>query len=196
MPALSNIVADRFTQLCDDANYVWQVWRAVAAAEPDRHQPAGLPKKAALAFREMFSAIRDKAILQVVRLHDEATISGKVTLTIDYVVKYGGWPTEDGAKLAALQTKLNGFVGSAKDGKLRAIRNRALAHNDMAAILSSDSVGVFEHGESESYFKALEEFASLVSQGVKGASFTFRSGGSEAGEALARTINELKDSSE
>ena len=34
---------------------------------------------------------QEYALLQIVELHDQAVVSGKITLGIDYIVTYGGW---------------------------------------------------------------------------------------------------------
>ena len=50
-------------------------------------------------------------------------------------------------------------------------RNKILSHNDLAVLLSSSELGSFDPGEDETYFRALLQFASLVSEKVLGEPF-------------------------
>lgn len=56
---------------------------------------------------------------------------------------------------------------------VRDARNKILSHNDLAVLLASRGLGSFEPGKDESYFDALKDFTSLVSQQVLGAPFVY-----------------------
>jgi hypothetical protein len=113
---------------------------------------------------------QEYSLLQVAKLHDSAVVSGKITLSIDYVVNYGAWSAPVRSRLEALQIKLNGF-GS----QLRNARNKSLSHNDLAAVVSGAPLGAFAKGEDEAYFQTLQELVNIVHGEVVGGPWPFDS---------------------
>jgi hypothetical protein len=188
MTSIAPVVADRFCDLCFRAYETWQTWVALASTDPDTKKPSTLGVAASRAYRRLYWALRDQAILQVVRLHDRARISNKVTLTIDYLARYGGWDEPTSKKVTDLQVELDGFV-VCKGAGLRVVRNQSLAHNDLAAVLSDQPVSLFVRGEDTDYFRKLEMFAATVSQAAKGIAYMFRPGAKDDAEALAHHLH-------
>jgi len=192
MKAITPFVAEHFCLLCHHAYTAWETWRALEPHNPEVLKAPNLSVSAARALRRLYRAARDQAILQVVRLHDDATVSGKVTLTIDYIVKYGGWEDAEAEKLRGYQRKLNEFVfgheTSKRNDRLKLVRNQTLAHNDLAAVLVDAPTFLFSAGEDEAYFKVLEEFASLVNQEVCDAGYRFTDQCKRDGAALVRFL--------
>lgn len=84
------------------------------------------------------------------------------------MVKYGAWSAETAAKLGQLAEKLNGFSKG-----LRTVRNKALSHNDLAAILSGATLGEFESNEDIQYFTTLQDFVDVVHAEVIGGPWPF-----------------------
>jgi hypothetical protein len=94
---------------------------------------------------------------QVAKLHDRARGSGQDNLTIDYVIECGDWDVQIKTRLTDLQEKMRPFAE-----KMRKPRNKLLAHNDLATILSAAELGAFDEGEDIEYFEQLKAFADIV----------------------------------
>ena len=161
MSALSRIVAEEFCGLCD---WAYQVWRNHRALFDDNPRAAELQaSRGARALKRLNTISHEYSLLQIAKLHDRAVTSGKLTLGIDYVVTYGGWSEPLLTKLITLASQLNKF-----EQGLHGARNRALSHNDLAAILSGKILGAFEKDEDIKYFDTLQEFVNLVHDEVIG----------------------------
>ena len=107
-------------------------------------------------------------MLQIVKLHERAVVSGNVTLGIDYIITYGGWSNTVRTHLETLAEKLNRF-----SSQLRAARNKILSHNDLATIVSGATLGRFADGADEEYFNVLQEFVNTVHVEVVGGPWPF-----------------------
>jgi AbiU2 len=166
MAALSEPVVVEFCKLCGWAYETWLNHRELfdenARAEELQKSFAG----DALARLSVIS--QEYSLLQVAKLHDSAVVSGKITLSIDYVVNYGAWSASVRSQLEALQTKLNAF-GS----QLRGARNKSLSHNDFAAVVSGATLGAFQKGDDEAYFQTLQDFVNIVHSEVVGGQWPF-----------------------
>jgi hypothetical protein len=115
------------------------------------------------AFARLCRISHEYTLHQIAKLHDAAVVSGQVTLGVDYIVKYGGWNQPIQAKVSILADQLNEFAKG-----LRSVRNKALAHNDLAAIVNGSALGKFAKGDDAKYFQVLQEFVNLVHSEVVG----------------------------
>lgn len=168
MSALSNIVVEEFCDLCDWAFQVWQNHRALFDDNP---RAAELQSSSgARALKRLNTISHEYSLLQIAKLHDRAITHGKLTLGIDYIVTYGGWSEPILIKLTMLANKLNQF-----EKGLHEARNRALSHNDLAAILSGTVLGAFTKDEDIKYFETLQLFVNLVHDEVIGGPRPFTS---------------------
>lgn len=111
---------------------------------------------------------QEYSLLQIAKLHDPAIVSGQITLGIDYVIKYGAWEAEIVSKLEGLAEKLTCFAKT-----LRSARNKALSHNDLAAVLSEATFGEFKKNEDIGYFEALQQFVNVVHEETIGGPWRF-----------------------
>lgn len=109
------------------------------------------------------------SLLQIVKLHDPAVMSGNITLGIDYMFAYGSWSDSVRPRLTALKKQLDNFANS----KLRGVRNKVLSHNDLATILDEARLGEFAEGAEKQYFEALQEFVNIVHEEVIGGPYPF-----------------------
>jgi len=66
-------------------------------------------------------------------------------------------------RLERLAGELNGLAN-----KLDDVRNKMLSHNDLATILAKATLGEFDEGADEKYFKDLQEFVDIVYEEVIG----------------------------
>src|SRR5690349_13077135 len=110
MKGLSERVAFEFCTACNWAHYVWQFHREMFHGKK-REDLRGTAAYDALARLSVMT--KEYGHLQMLKLHDQACAGGSVSLGIDYIVKYGGWPTETRARLEELQRKMSEFVDPA-----------------------------------------------------------------------------------
>ncbi|WP_226469388.1 hypothetical protein [Luteimonas panaciterrae] len=184
MKGLSHHVVKEFCALCDWAYHANQIHRHLFDNNPHADKLRRTDYGCALA--QLSSVTVEYAALQIAKLHDKAVVAGNVTLSIDYVMTYGGW--EDAAKslLVPIRAKLDSFAE-----KLRHARNKALSHNDLAAIVSGGVLGTFEENEDLEYFQNLEKFADVVSREVTGEGFTYSAEIVMTASGLVRIVNTL-----
>src|SRR2546422_7432739 len=161
MSALSRRVVEEFCKLCD---WSFQVWLNHRELFDDNPRAVKLQQSmGAEALSRLRTISHEYTLHQIAKLHDPAVVSGEVTLGVEYILKYDGWDQPTLAKLTDLASKLNQFARG-----LRAVRNKALSHNDLTAILSGTVLGEFEKDEDVKYFEALQEFVDLVHAEVIG----------------------------
>lgn len=166
MQAPSASVVVEFCRLCGWAYEAWLNHRALFDQNP---RVAELQKcLAGDTFARLSVISQEYALLQVVKLHDRAVVSGNVTLGIDYIVTYGGWSGSIRAHLDMLATKLNNFASQLRDA-----RNKCLSHNDLATIAAGATLGEFPNGADEEYFEVLQEFVNTVHEQVVGGPWPF-----------------------
>jgi hypothetical protein len=107
-------------------------------------------------------------LLQIAKLHDPAIMQGRITLGVEYMVKFGGWDETTDIKLQELKTKLDDLAH-----KIRPARHKTLSHNDLETILSEAVLGAFPDGEDDKYFENLQEFSDIIRRNVIGESLAF-----------------------
>lgn len=166
MTAHSTQVTQEFCKLCDWAYQVWLNHREMFDDNPRAEELQRSMGADALARLRTIS--HEYTLLQIAKLHDRVVVAGQVTLGIEYMVKYGAWGTETATKLGLLDKKLNGFAEG-----LRTVRNKALSHNDLAAVLSGATLGEFERDEDIQYFATLQQFVDIVHEEVIGGPWPF-----------------------
>ncbi len=161
MQALSPSVVEEFCKLCDLAHEAWLNHLELFDNNP---RVAELMNSFAGDELARLSIItQEYSLLQIVKLHDKAVMNGKVTLGIDYVLKYGGWSDSVRNSLEKLTKELNDFAS-----QLREVRNKSLSHNDLATIVAGTTLGEFAKGADNRYFEALKEFVNIVHDQVIG----------------------------
>ncbi len=187
--ALSRALLDKLWEQCNWAHEVWTLHRALIDGNRRKRT---LERGPHLDFiTTVGKALADYVLLQITKLHDRAVVAGRVSLTLEYVVEYGGWDQVTRRKLARLKGRLD-----ALDGKIRPARNRLISHNDLAAVLSEQSLGGFAAGADQRYFKTLHSFVSTAYQSTTGgpcAPFsTFKHDTQLAVAALASSTTSLR----
>lgn len=100
---------------------------------------------------------------QISKLHDPAMQNGRANLTVEYMVRFGGWDEITEQKLQ----ELKGLLDELAD-KVRPARHRILSHNDLEAILSKATLGQFPEGEDTTYFRNLQDFCDVIRINVIG----------------------------
>jgi len=166
MHALSASVVNEFCKLCGWAYEAWLNHRELFDQNPRAAELQKSWARDALARLSVIS--QEYVLLQVVKLHDRAVVSGNVTLGIDYIVTYGGWSDSVRDHLDGLANDLKEFASQLRDA-----RNKSLSHNDLATIVAGAALGGFTKGADEEYFKVLQEFVNTVHEQVIGGPWPF-----------------------
>lgn len=164
--ALSAAVDLDFCMLCDKAHEYW-----LHHLELFDNNPRNTELMKSFAGEELvrLSIIsQEYGLLQLIKLHDRAVMNGNITLGIDYVLTYGGWPDSVCRRLEALAKELGDFAK-----QLLGARNKILSHNDLATIVANATLGAFAAGDDEKYFEALQEFVNTVHDEVIGGPWPF-----------------------
>ena len=166
MAAISVTVVQEFCKLC---NWVYEAW-AMHRAFFDDNTNADFLKASQYgdSLARLSIITQEYVLLQIVKLHDRAVQREQINLTLEYMVKFGGWDEITAGRLRKLHEDLETLAK-----KLRPARNKVLSHNDLSAILESSSLGEFEKGADIKYFEALQEFANVVYDKVIGGPFPF-----------------------
>lgn len=105
---------------------------------------------------------------QVAKLHDPAGRPGQYNLSLDYMIECGDWDGGTKAQLIELRDKMLPFAA-----KMKTPRNKLLAHNDLATILSAAEYGAFDEGADVEYFQRLKALAEIVVSAVLGDHFDY-----------------------
>ncbi len=166
MSVLSASVIIEFCKLC---GWAYETWLSHRELFDDNLRALELQKSWAGDELLRLSIIsQEYALLQVAKLHDRAVVSGKITLSLEYIMVYGGWKPEVLEKLNRLEEKLNIFAR-----QLRDVRNKVLSHNDLASIVAGATLGEFVKGEDEAYFRNLQEFVNIIHNEIVGGPWPF-----------------------
>lgn len=166
MHGISASVVVEFCKLCGWAYEAWLNHRELFDKNPRMGELQKSWAGDALARLSVVS--QEYALLQVVKLHDRAVVSGNVTLGIDYIINYGGWSDSVRTKLDGLANELNAFASPLRD-----VRNKSLSHNDLATIVAGATLGAFADGADDQYFNVLQEFVNTVHDQVVGGPWQF-----------------------
>ncbi len=145
-------VLEMFKDLCDSAHEAWALRKSI---DEQKNLLLSHPQLNDF-FCRISIILQDHWILELTKLHDPALDKKSLNLTIDYVVRYGGWDPATKDKLKGLQIKLDKLKSD-----LLPARNKIICHNDLEALLDGTRLGSFDAGKDESYFNALKEFLEL-----------------------------------
>jgi hypothetical protein len=147
-------IVEEFGQECHRVHAYWQMSKYLFDENPS------VENLKAPHYEHFFAVIKsslyESFILGIVRLHDNAEMSGSENLTVDYVIKRIQWDAASKRELIELSTKMISFAN-----KLTLVRHKFTAHNDLQTILQRPVLGAFDLGEDEGYFMNLETFVSV-----------------------------------
>jgi len=152
---LSRALLDCFYEQCNWTHEVWTLRRALFDGNRRKRTLDRGPHKYFLDYLQ--TILTAYFMLQIAKLHDPAVASGRVSLTLDYVVEYGGWDTATKAKLVRNKRTLD-KLGNV----IRLPRNKLIVHNDLSTVLQGEPLGAFSRGGDISYFKSLQRFMKRV----------------------------------
>jgi len=170
MAAIGNTVVEEFCKLCDKAYEVWVTHRTIEdyhQLEEVKNGPCG-----ATLFR-FYTMSTEYTFQQIAKLHDPAKQGDCFNLTLDYMIRFGGWQSEVKQKLESLLDKMNKFVRYEKPDNIIAARNKLISHNDRDTILRNETMGSFEPGQDKIYFEQLQQFVKIVHENTIGGPFLY-----------------------
>jgi hypothetical protein len=166
MAAIGIAAIQEFCKLC---NWAYEAWATHRVLFNDNTEADNLK---ASHYGEPLGRLsiitQEYALLQISKLHDPAVQRDRINLSLEYVIKFGGWDKDTVTKLYKLYHDLEALAK-----KLRGVRNKILSHNDLAAILDASCLGEFEQGADIQYFESLQEFVNVVHEKTIGGIFPF-----------------------
>ena len=155
-----------FCEHCDWAHQCWLMRKHLYDKNP-KEELLKHPHHAYF-FIRLEKILQEYWLTEVVKLHDPKSQGGHSNLSVPLILDNPAWPAKLDAQLREISKNMNGFVSY-----IRPARNKLLSHKDKNTILSSRTLGSFDQGADESYFKNLAEFANLAHQYVVGEPFLF-----------------------
>lgn len=164
MPALSSTIILGFCKLCSWANTVWVIHRTLGKNLNDKAISGRF--RCPYVINDISIITQEYVLLQIAKLHDPAVQNGKNNLTIEYVMRFGGWDENILSTLIELEKKLEDLKS-----KIFSARNKIICHNDLETILSEKLHGEFSKDQDIEYFKALQEFVNIIHGEVVGGSY-------------------------
>ncbi len=166
MSAHSKKIIEEFCKLCSTAYGSWYLRKYLF--DNDSYKKY-LQHRFFLSFFGRFCDINQEHwILQLVKLHDPSVQSGRINLTLTYMLEFGDWDKIVFLELQNLKDEMDLLSNS-----LRTARNKILSHNDLATILAGNYLGEFEDGKDVKYFNDLNQFATIIHEQVIGGPCVF-----------------------
>lgn len=154
MNPISADTANKFFELCNWAYECWLTHKRLFDDNDRKESTIGL----AAHFTARLSIItQEYVLLQICKLHDPAIQGSSINITIDYILRFGQWGS-DQERIQAIGSRLNTLFC-----RLKSARNKILAHNDLEALMSAAALGDFPSDLDNEYFSALRELANEVS---------------------------------
>lgn len=188
---LSPRLVREFCAMCNWAFYVYQMHDALF----DKASEKKLAGSAAGAGLGRLSLVSQYVVqLELAKLHDPAASGRDVTLGIDFVVRFGGWPAATRTQLEKIAQELTDFYeaksagGRKSKAGVRVARNRVICHNDLEALASGETLGGFSEADGARYFANLQKLVNLLWREVAGRDFPFDTLGAHEGAAVLRAV--------
>jgi hypothetical protein len=161
MTAISRVVADKLWDVCNWAHETWILYRTLFDENPTLQTLAN--GRHAYFLKSLHSVLQEYALLQISKLHDPAVMSGRINLSLAYILEFGGWDKDTAARLRSLKDRLDEL-----HVKIRPARNRITSHNDLVTLLEDAPVGEFQKDADVEYFRTLHDFVNCVFEQVTG----------------------------
>jgi hypothetical protein len=155
-PGLPAEIVAAFVSQCSAAHDAWAIHRALFDDNESLEELSSVGCYDVF-FQRLNPIAQEYALQQICQLHDPARQGDKTNLTLDYIVRHGGWDPETLSTLRRLKAQLDSF-----EALLRDARNKRLSHIDLSAATDSAALGQFEEGEDRKYFQRLEQFVRIV----------------------------------
>jgi len=153
MTSISKDTALKFCELCDWAYETWVTHKRLFDQNTKTESTIGKAPD----FTIRLSAItQEYSLQQICKLHDPAIQGESINLSIDYIVRFGDWGTQE-QEIKSIQKRLSELWNS-----LKPARNKLLSHNDLYALMRGSALGAFPEGFDNQYFEALQDLVNAV----------------------------------
>lgn len=183
MSALSPSIIIEFCKLCDWAHESWITRKIIF---DDNSNIENLMKGDCGYFLERLSKItHEYALLQLIKLHDPSVQRKSVNLSIDYVIRFGGWDKKTTDSLVILSSDMEGRLAQS----VKSARNKIITHNDIEAILNGSPLGSFDLNADLEYFNKLQEFVNIVHEKSIGRPFPFNNSAQNDAQVFKNILN-------
>ena len=150
---LSKEVALEFCNTCNWAYESWLTHRNLFDDNTDIEDNLGQAKY----FSHRLSVMtQEYTLLQITKLHDPAIMKNSLNLTLEYILRFGGW-NKNTDEVGSLKLDLDELYH-----KIKKSRNKVIAHNDLETIMRKDHHGEFAKDLDTKYFEKLQEFVNIV----------------------------------
>lgn len=177
MQEVTKDIALRFCNLC---NWVYEVWVTHRHLFDKNQTPEEDIGKAKHFTSRLAIITQEYCIQQIAKLHDPAVQGNSHNLSIDFILQFGNWG-EKAEEIKGMQTELAELWEH-----LKPARNKALAHNDLDALMEDAPLGQFPEGADEAYFAVLQNLVNAVSEKWGEGSYAFNDlAGADVEEFLA-----------
>lgn len=153
---VNSVSKDIAIKFCEECNWAYESWVTHKTLFDKNKTPESNIGKSAYFTNRLSIITQEYSLQQIAKLHDPAIQGSSRNLTIDYIVQFGDW-AEDAQEIERIKCKLHDFWI-----RIKAARNKALAHNDLESMMSNVTHGVFESGMDDEYFSTLQLLANKV----------------------------------
>ena len=153
MEPISKDVAVKFCEVC---NWAYESWVTHKLLFDDNQGREDNIDKCPYFTQRLSFITQEYSLQQIAKLHDPAIQGNSLNLTVDYIVRFGEW----GERKDAID-KIHGKLRELWN-RIKAARNKILAHNDLETLMADTDLGSFPQGLDDEYFKVLQELVNQV----------------------------------
>jgi len=149
-------IISKFCSLC---SWVYEVWLTYKGLFDDNPNLKKFDKsKNVYLLKRLNIVLQEYSLLQIIKLHDPATLYGNKNTSIDYIVTNITWDEETRNTLNSLKLRLDLLMQK----PLKDARRKTLCHNDLYVMLEGKTLGQFDTDLDNEYFVKLQEFVNIV----------------------------------
>lgn len=183
MPRMSREAAEKFCMLC---NWAYEVWVTHRTLFDDNAAPQNNIERTPYFTHRLQPIIQEYCLQQIAKLHDPAEQGESINLSIEFVVLFDDWGPQT-QHVVDLRQSLDQFWQ-----RLKTVRNKLLAHNDLPTLLANHPLGSFPEDADRRYFEILQMLVNLVHEKWVGGPSPFN----DLARADARELLNLLDRAE
>ena len=153
MEPISKDIAVKFCEVC---NWAYESWVTHKLLFDDNQKTEDNIDKCPYFTQRLSIITQEYSLQQIAKLHDPAIQGNSLNLTVDYIVRFGEWGERRDA-IDEIHGKLRELWN-----RIKAARNKILAHNDLETLMADTDLGSFPQGLDDEYFEVLQELVNQV----------------------------------
>ena len=155
---MNSIPSDVAKEFCNLCNWTYECWLTYRRLFDDNNHTESTIVKAGYFMERLSKITQEYVLLQICKLHDPAIQGNSLNLTIDYIVRFGGWgPDEE--RIQNIVSQLTTLFE-----KIKPVRSKIVVHNDLLTLMNTTELGKFPKDLDVKYFLMLQELVNAVSQ--------------------------------